>query len=89
MMAVQTPTRHALDVRKARELIDGHAPGAPYQDLGEPSWFATDRERRSYWAEHAVEIVSWARSHGFALPAAAFRYGLPEAAHTALWAWAG
>lgn len=81
-------SRSVVDVRKARELIDGYAPGAPYRDLGEPSWFETDAERRVYWIDHASAIVAWARAHGFAHPAAAFRYGLPEAAREALWAWA-
>jgi hypothetical protein len=76
-----------LDLRKVRELIDGFAPGGPYRDLGEPSWFATDAARRSFWLEHAVEIVSWARANGFAHPAAAFRYGLPDAARAELFSW--
>jgi hypothetical protein len=77
-----------LDLHKARELIDGYAVGGPYRDLGEPSWFATDAARRAYWMEHAADIVAWARTHGFAHPAAAFRYGLPDAARAELWAWA-
>ncbi len=78
-----------LDVGKARELIDGYAPAeAPFRDLGEPSWFATDSQRRASWVEHAPEIVAWAREHGFAHPRAAIRYGLPERARMALWAWA-
>jgi hypothetical protein len=86
-MTIQLGSRPVLDVRKARELIDGYAVGGPYLDLGEPSWFATDAERRTYWVEHAPAIVAWARANGFAHPAAAFRYGLPDAARTALWAW--
>lgn len=81
-------SRPVLDLRKARELIDGFAPDAPYFDLGEPSWFATDADRRSYWLDYAPAIVVWGRSHGFAHPAAAFRYGLPDDARTALWVWA-
>jgi len=80
-------SRPVLDVRKARELIDGYAVGGSFSDLGEPSWFATDSERRRYWIEHAAEVVAWARTHGFAHPAAAFRYGLPDAARAAPWAW--
>ncbi len=87
-MVSQLLSRPVLDVRKARELIDGHVAGGPYHDLGEPSWFESDVERRAYWLEHATEIVAWARAHGFAHPAAAFRYGLPDAARAALWAWA-
>jgi hypothetical protein len=87
-MAAQTLAATQLDVAKARELIDGYAPGGRYLDLGEPSWFPNDAERRDYWVEHAVEVVCWARAHGFAHPAAAFRYGLPDAARTALWSWA-
>ena len=86
VMATSTVTR--FDVRRARELVDGHAPGAPYMDLGEPSWFRDDNERRVFWFEHAVEIVTWARAHGFAHPAAAFRYGMPDGARAALWSWA-
>jgi hypothetical protein len=47
----------------------------------------TDAARRSFWLEHAVEIVSWARAHGFAHPAAAFRYGMPDAARAELFSW--
>jgi hypothetical protein len=86
-MVLQLEAPSGLDLRKARELIDGYAPGGPYRDLGEPSWFASDSSRRSYWLAHAVEIVGWARAHGFAHPSAAFRYGLPDAAHAELWAW--
>jgi hypothetical protein len=86
-MVLQLDAPGRLDLRKARELIDGYAPGAPYRDLGEPSWFPSDSSRRSYWLEHAVEIVSWARAHGYAHPSAAFRYGLPEAARAELFAW--
>jgi hypothetical protein len=76
----------ALDVRKARELVDGYgSPEAPYRDLGEPSWFATNSERRDYWFAHAAAIVAWARDHGFAQPRAALRYGLPIEARIALW----
>jgi hypothetical protein len=83
------PTDATLDVDKARELIDGFAPDdAPYRDLGEPSWFATDAERRSYWNAHAAGVVAWARDHGFAHPRAAIRYGLPQSGREALWAWA-
>ncbi len=57
--------------------MDGYAaPSAPYRDLGEPSWFGTEGERRRYWYEHATEVVHWAREHGFAHPRAAIRYGL-------------
>jgi hypothetical protein len=77
-----------LDVDKARELVDGFAPAdAPYRDLGEPSWFASDRERRRFWDENAAAIVAWARDHSFASPSAALRYGLPDEARTALWDW--
>jgi hypothetical protein len=86
-MATRLARRTGLDLRKARELIDGHAPGGPFRDLGEPSWFVSDVERRGYWLEHAAEIVAWARAHGFAHPSAAFRYGMPGAAHAELWAW--
>ncbi len=85
-MAIDLLSRAVLDLRKARELIDGYAPDAPFENFGEPSWFRTDAERRRYWLEHAPAIVSWARAHGFAHPAAAFRYGLPDAARAALWA---
>lgn len=86
-MAARLTLSHGLDLYKARELIDGHAPGGPYRDLGEPSWFPVDAARRAYWVEHAGEIVAWARAHGYAHPAAAFRYGLPDAARAELWAW--
>jgi hypothetical protein len=86
-MVAQLLSRPVLDTGKTRELIDGYAMDAPFRDLGEPSWFATDRERRAYWTDHATEIVTWARAHGFAHPAAAFRYGLPDAARAELWAW--
>ena len=77
-----------LDVRKARELVDGFAPPeAPFSYLGEPSWFRTESERRSYWLEHAPGIVGWAREHGFPHPKASIRYGLPSAARVALWDW--
>jgi hypothetical protein len=86
-MAVRVATL-MLDVDKARELVDGYAPSAaPHRDLGEPSWFATDGERRRYWHEHATEVVRWAREHGFASPRAAIRYGLPDPARTAMWQW--
>jgi hypothetical protein len=79
---------NTLDLDLARELVDGYAPAdAPYRDLGEPSWFATDRDRRRYWIENAAAIVAWARGHGFASPKAALRYGLPDDARTALWNW--
>jgi hypothetical protein len=86
-MATRMAPSTRLDLRKVRELIDGFAPGGPYRDLGEPSWFVTDAARRSFWLEHAVEIVSWARAHGFAHPAAAFRYGMPDAARAELFSW--
>ena len=77
-----------LDVRKARELVDGFAPReAPFAELGEPSWFRTDSERRSYWLSHAAGIVAWAREHGFPHPKASIRYGLPAPALVALWDW--
>lgn len=80
--------RESLDVRKARELVDGFASSdAPFRDFGEPSWFASDASRRSYWIDHAPEVVTWAREHGFAQPRAAIRYGLPELARAALWKW--
>ena len=80
--------RETLDVLKARELVDGFAPErAPYRDLGEPSWFPNDVERRRYWVDHASAIVTWAREHGFAHPRAAIRYGLTEPARAALWKW--
>ena len=45
-----------IDPDRARELVDGYAPpDAPYRDVGEPSWFATDAERRRYWIEHAAQ----------------------------------
>ncbi len=78
----------ALDPDKARELVDGYAPPeAPYWDLGEPSWFASDADRRRYWLEHSARIVAWGRGHGFANPRAAIRYGLPDAARRSLWFW--
>jgi hypothetical protein len=86
-MATRLSFAPQLDLRKVRELIDGHAPGAPFRNHGEPSWFRTDAERRAYWREHAAEVVAWARAHGFAHPAAAFRYGMPEAARAALFSW--
>jgi hypothetical protein len=77
-----------LDVDKARELVDGYAPPeAPYRDLGEPSWFPTDADRRRYWVDHAPTVVTWAREHGFAHPRAAIRYGLADSARAALWEW--
>lgn len=77
-----------LDTGKARELIDGFVPeSAPYRELGEPSWFRTDAERRDYWLAEAPAIVVWAREHGFASPRAALRYGMPAAGAEAMWAW--
>jgi hypothetical protein len=77
-----------LDPDKARELVDGYAPSeAPYRDLGEPSWFATDAERRLYWLQHAARVVAWGRGHGFANPRAALRYGLPDDARRTLFFW--
>lgn len=85
---VAMPVDYALDVRKARELVDGYAPAeAPFVDLGEPSWFGSDFDRRSYWLEHAPGIVVWAREHGFPHPKASIRYGLPTQARVALWVW--
>ena len=73
---IQTSVLERLDVRKARELVDGFAPGdVPYLDLGEPSWFTNDADRRDYWVQHAPEIVRWARVHGFANPRARFGTG--------------
>jgi len=86
-MATAVAFNQRLDLRKARELIDGYAPDGPFRDLGEPSWFADDGCRRRFWLAHSVEIVAWARAHGFAHPAAAFRYGLPDAARAELWSW--
>jgi hypothetical protein len=86
-MAIRMAPSTRLDLRKVRELIDGYAPDGPYRDLGEPSWFATDAARRSFWLDHAVDIVSWARAHGFAHPGAAFRYGMPDAARAELFSW--
>ncbi len=86
MTAVQV--RQEFDVLKARELVDGFASEeAPFLDLGEPSWFPTDADRRRYWIDHAPEVVTWAREHGFAQPRAAIRYGRPESATAALWKW--
>ena len=77
-----------LDVLKARELVDGYAPmEAPYRDMGEPSWFRTDSERRHYWLQHAAGVVGWAREHGFPHPKASIRYGLPADGLVALWDW--
>ena len=77
-----------LDTRKARELIDGDAPeSAPYRNLGAPSWFRNEADRRDYWLAEAPVIVAWAREHGFAYPRAADRYGMPAAATEAMWAW--
>jgi len=84
----QTAVLERLDVRRARELVDGFAPlDAPYSDLGEPSWFTNDTDRRDYWVQHAPTIVRWARDHGFANPRAALRYGLSLAAHAELWSY--
>ncbi|HEY3724482.1 MAG TPA: hypothetical protein VGN59_14110 [Acidimicrobiia bacterium] len=81
-------TFEALDVLRARELTDGYAPDdAPFRDLGEPSWFRTDADRRRYWLAHAAEVVAWARHHGFPQPRAAARYGLPGPARAAMWQW--
>jgi hypothetical protein len=81
-------TEVQLDTGKARELIDGYAPeSAPYRELGEPSWFRTEAERRDYWLAEAPAIVAWAREHGFANPCAASRYGMPAAGAEAMWAW--
>jgi hypothetical protein len=82
------PADYELDVRKARELIDGYVPSeALFSDHGKRSWFRTDRERRSYWLEHAPGIVVWARQNGFPHPKASSRYGLPATARVALWDW--
>jgi hypothetical protein len=78
----------ALDPDMARELVDGYASDdAQYRDLGEPSWFPTDADRRRYWLRHSARIVAWGREHGFGSPRAALRYGLPEEARRTLWRW--
>ena len=87
LMTVAAREFEALDVAKARELVTGSAPSdAPYRDGEEPSWFACDADRRSYWLLHAAEIVTWARGRSLGYPQAASRYGLPHLAHLALWA---
>jgi hypothetical protein len=80
------PDFAALDVRKARELVDGFAPPeAPHRELGKPSWFGCDADRRTYWLQHAAEIVTWARNRSFGPAQAALRYGVPHEAHLAVW----
>jgi hypothetical protein len=83
------PEFGALDVRKARELVDGFAPPeAPYRERGEPSWFGCDADRRTYWLRHAAEIVTWARNRSLGPPLAGLRYGVPHEAHLAIWTFA-